>query len=163
VNEISPSAWALNISTTATTTTISTIRPGKSEEGTNNEEIKIKSLQGCYTVSTSKQWLTFQMVRVPPSSELGSPTGPVDTAQHPRRHESSNFDPIVTTCPIPSNKATLLHLNCQTHTQSFLLFVCFHGRLQATMYYSLLAFCTARFGHSNFGQQMPPRLSRSAL
>jgi len=47
------------------------------------------------------------MVRVPSSSELGSQTGPVDTAQHPRRLESSKFDPLVTTCPIPSNKATL--------------------------------------------------------
>jgi hypothetical protein len=32
------------------------------------------------------------------------------------------------------------------------------------MYYSLLAYCTARFGRSNFGHQMPPRLpTRSAL
>jgi hypothetical protein len=46
------------------------------------------------------------MVRVPSSSELGSPTGPVDIAQHPRL-ESSKFDQLVTTCPIPSNKATL--------------------------------------------------------
>jgi len=30
------------MSTTATTTAISTIRPGKSEQGVNNEEIKIK-------------------------------------------------------------------------------------------------------------------------
>jgi hypothetical protein len=40
--EIPPSAWALNTSTTATTTTISTICPHKSEQGTNNEEIRIK-------------------------------------------------------------------------------------------------------------------------
>jgi hypothetical protein len=32
------------------------------------------------------------------------------------------------------------------------------------MYYSLLAYCTARFGRSNFGHQMPSRLpTRSAL
>jgi hypothetical protein len=32
------------------------------------------------------------------------------------------------------------------------------------MYYSLLAYCTARFGRSNFGLQMPPRLpTRFAL
>jgi hypothetical protein len=32
------------------------------------------------------------------------------------------------------------------------------------MYCSLLAYCTARFGRSNFGHQMPPRLpTRSAL
>jgi hypothetical protein len=38
-------------------------------------------------------------------------------------------------------------------------FVCFHGRpRQATMYCSLLAYCTARFGRSNFGHQIPPRL-----
>jgi hypothetical protein len=47
------------------------------------------------------------MVRMPSSSELGSPTGPVDTTQHSRKLESSKFDPLVTTYPIPSNKATL--------------------------------------------------------
>jgi hypothetical protein len=32
------------------------------------------------------------------------------------------------------------------------------------VYYSLLAYCTARFGRSNFGHKMPPRLpTRSAL
>jgi hypothetical protein len=32
------------------------------------------------------------------------------------------------------------------------------------VYYSLLAYCTARFGRSNFGHQMPPCLpTRSAL
>jgi hypothetical protein len=45
------------------------------------------------------------------------------------------------------------------------LFVCFHGRpRQTTDYYSLLAYCTAHFGRSNFGHQKPPRLpTRSAL
>jgi hypothetical protein len=32
------------------------------------------------------------------------------------------------------------------------------------IYYSLLAYCAARYGRSNFGHQMPPRLpTRSAL
>jgi hypothetical protein len=32
------------------------------------------------------------------------------------------------------------------------------------VYCSLLAYCTTRFGRSNFGHQMPPRLpTRSAL
>jgi hypothetical protein len=45
------------------------------------------------------------------------------------------------------------------------LFVCFHGRpWQATDYCSLLAYCTARFGRSNFGHQKPRCLpTRSAL
>jgi hypothetical protein len=33
-----------------------------------------------------------------------------------------------------------------------------HGKLW--MYYSLLAYCTAHFGRSNFGHQMPPRAYR---
>jgi hypothetical protein len=46
------------------------------------------------------------MARVPSSSEFGSPNGPFDTVQHPRRLESSKSDPLVT-CPIPTNKANL--------------------------------------------------------
>jgi hypothetical protein len=38
------------------------------------------------------------------------------------------------------------------------------NRGKPRMYCSLLAYCTARFGRSNFGHQMPPRLpTRSAL
>lgn len=54
MNEIPPGAWVLNISTTAATT-ISTIRPAKSEQDTNNEEIKIKVLRDvtlCQLVSS---------------------------------------------------------------------------------------------------------------
>jgi hypothetical protein len=45
------------------------------------------------------------------------------------------------------------------------LFVVVMGvRGKPRMYYSLLAYCTARFGRSDFGHQMPPRLpTRSAL
>jgi hypothetical protein len=45
------------------------------------------------------------------------------------------------------------------------MFLCLLGvRGKPRMYYSLLAYCTARFGRSNFGHQMPPRLPpRSAL
>jgi hypothetical protein len=44
------------------------------------------------------------------------------------------------------------------------LFVSRGVRVKPRMYYSLLAYCTARFGSSNFGHQMPPRLpTRSAL
>jgi hypothetical protein len=48
------------------------------------------------------------------------------------------------------------------------LFVCLFVSMgvcgKPRMYYSLLAYCTARFGRSNFGRQMPPRLpTRSAL
>jgi hypothetical protein len=40
---------------------------------------------------------------------------------------------------------------------SFLcLFVSMGVRGKPRMYYSLLAYCTARFGLSNFGHQMPP-------
>jgi hypothetical protein len=44
------------------------------------------------------------------------------------------------------------------------LFVPMGVRGKPRMYCSLLAYCTARFGRSNFGNQMPPRLpKRSAL
>jgi hypothetical protein len=48
------------------------------------------------------------------------------------------------------------------------LFLCFFVSMDVRgkprMYYSLLAYCTARFGSSNFANQMPPRLpTRSAL
>jgi hypothetical protein len=46
----------------------------------------------------------------------------------------------------------------------FCLFVYMGVRGKSRVYCSLLAYCTARFGHSNFGHQMPPRLpTRSAL
>jgi hypothetical protein len=53
-----------------------------------------------------------------------------------------------------------------TDTRILCLFVClFNGRpRQATDYYSVFVHCTARFGRSNFGHQMPPLLqTRSAL
>jgi hypothetical protein len=44
------------------------------------------------------------------------------------------------------------------------LFVYMGVRGKPRMYYSLLAYCAALFGLSNFGHQMPPRLpTRSAL
>jgi hypothetical protein len=44
------------------------------------------------------------------------------------------------------------------------LFVSLGVRGKSRVYCSLLAYCTARFGRSNFGHQMPPRLpTRSAL
>jgi hypothetical protein len=36
------------------------------------------------------------------------------------------------------------------------MFVSMGVRGKSRMYYSLLAYCTARFGRSNFGHQMPP-------
>jgi hypothetical protein len=45
-----------------------------------------------------------------------------------------------------------------------LLFVSLGVRGKPRMYCTLLAYCTARFGRSDFGHQMPPRLpARSAL
>lgn len=71
---------------------------------------------------------------MPSSSELGSPIGPVDTAQHPRRLESSQFDPLVNICPIRS-KATFL-FKLSTSQPQFLLTVAL--RLTRTLHSAAL-------------------------
>jgi hypothetical protein len=54
--------------------------------------------------------------------------------------------------------------NWSLQTLFFVLFVFMGVRGKPRMYYSLLAYCTAPFGRSNFGHQMPLRLpTRSAL
>jgi hypothetical protein len=54
--------------------------------------------------------------------------------------------------------------NCGPNTEVVGVVVVVGVRGKPRTYYSMLAYCTARFGRSNFGNQMPPRLTtRSAL
>jgi hypothetical protein len=64
-----------------------------------------------------------------------------------------------------TSSETGLNLNLHVvSTRQFLFFFYMGVRGKPRVYCSLLAYCTARFGRSNFGHQMPPRLpTRSAL